>query len=106
MLKSLLMLAIFTVFTVFAWISLTIYHNLTTSTIAPEIQTKITPIFPSFDLDTVAAVQERLIVEVNLSEQYLLGTTTPPTTTPTPNATTSATPTRIPTPTRTPTPTP
>ena len=70
--KNIILFSGVTFFMVFAWISLSIYHNQTTSTITPNVQTQIAPIVPKFDTQTLNNLKTRTPVEVNLSQAMQL----------------------------------
>lgn len=57
--KELLSLLIFTFIVVLAWTGFSLYHAIRTSTISKEQAQTITPISPSFDAQTLAAIKER-----------------------------------------------
>lgn len=71
MLKSLLVIAIFTAFTVFAWIGFTIHHNITTSTISEDVNIRTEPITDSFDLQTFEKLKSRTNIPANLEERII-----------------------------------
>ncbi len=93
--KNIILFSGVTFFMVFVWISLSIYHNQTTSTVAPSVTTQIAPIVPTFDTQVLSNLKTRTPVPANLSQSMQLfgkvtllssvsATTTPKTPTPTP----------------------
>lgn len=66
MLKNLIFLFGFSTFVTIVWIGTTIFHNSVTSRISESNQLKITPIDPTFDLETLEALETRESIPVNL----------------------------------------
>lgn len=68
MLKNLLLLGIFTLFTVSALIIFNLYHSSTTTKIADITSKRIVPISPKFDTETLNRLKSREFINVDLSE--------------------------------------
>jgi len=77
MIKSLLYLAILTTATVSSWISFSVYHNYTTSTIDSDTSIIITPIQAEFDRETIERIKNKNKIDANLNEQKIVVTPTP-----------------------------
>lgn len=71
MLKNLLYIAMLTTFVVVSWIILTVYHNISSSTISKDTTARITPIPPSFDRETIEKLKVKKVVPADLSEKTL-----------------------------------
>lgn len=69
MLKNLLLLSLFSAFVVVVLIGLEIYHNFQTSSLTSRTQTRVIPIPPTFDKETLEELKTRQAVQVNLSEK-------------------------------------
>lgn len=69
MLKNLLILSAFSAFAVVVIISLNIYHNYTLSSLPKTTKTRIIPLKPNFDTDTIEELKKRTPIGVNLSEK-------------------------------------
>lgn len=65
MIKNLVYLSIFTTFVVLVWISLTIYHALTFSTITKDVSTQIAPLDPTFNTSVISDLRKREQVPAN-----------------------------------------
>src|SRR3954465_4370351 len=61
--KDILSFSILTFVVVCAWIGFTIYHTIVTSTITEDLQMAISPITPSFDMDTLKQLKTRQRIE-------------------------------------------
>lgn len=68
MLKNLIFLFGFSTFVTIVWISTTIYHNSVTSKISEANKTKIEPINPNFDIQSLESLDARQSIIVNLSD--------------------------------------
>ncbi len=77
MLKNLVYLAIFTSFVVLVWMILSIYHNVTSSTISTTISTQIAPLAPSFDVSAIDNLKKRAEVSSNRSETITFPSVSP-----------------------------
>lgn len=66
MIKNLVYLSIFTTFVVLVWISLTIYHALSSTTITKDVGTQITPLKPTFNTSVISNLQARKQITVDL----------------------------------------
>lgn len=75
MLRNLLLIAIFTVFTVFAWIGFSVLHQLQTSTISKDTTIKIDPITPTFDRKTLEKLQTHKEQPADLNEKVIINPT-------------------------------
>jgi hypothetical protein len=75
MLRNLLLLGIFTLFTVAAYIIFNLYHSATTTKVAESTSKIVTPLVPRFDSETLDKLKTREVVSVDLSER--IATTTP-----------------------------
>jgi len=96
MLKNLLLLTGFSTFAVIVIVAFNIYHNYTQSSLSDTTQTRIIPIPPTFDKETITQLKERDPISVSLSgktEVQSEDTKDSPSTTisVTPSATTSGT---------------
>lgn len=69
MLKNLLLLSSFSAFVVVTLIGLEIYHNFTKSSLTSRTQTRIIPIPPNFDTETLEGLKLRNPIDVNLSDK-------------------------------------
>lgn len=67
MLKNLLYFSILTAFVVVTWISTSVYHGFSSSTINNDTSIRITPIAPSFDKETVKRLREKKIIPADIS---------------------------------------
>lgn len=67
MLKNLVYFSIFTTFVVLVWISLTIYHSFTSSTITQDVNIQITPLNPTFNIGVISGLSAREKLSVDLS---------------------------------------
>lgn len=67
MLKNITYLSIFTTFVVLVWISLTVYHSFTASTITRDVDIQILPLSPTFNTSVIESLQAREPLPVNLS---------------------------------------
>ena len=77
MLKNLLYFSILTAFVVLTWISTSVYHNFSSSTINTDTSIRITPIAPSFDKATIIKIREKKTIPADISEGKLQLTITP-----------------------------
>lgn len=68
MIKNILYISIFTVFAVTVWIGLNIYHGYTNTTVSKDVNIRVVPIDPSFDLETLNRLKERKSVPVSFTE--------------------------------------
>lgn len=96
MLKNLLLLAIFTLFTVVALVIFNVYHNSTATKISEDLTKKVTPIDSSFDTQTLEKLKTREVIDVDLSEKVAVSSPSPVINVPiepsTPSATVSPSP--------------
>lgn len=74
MLKNFVYLTIFTTFIVIVWIGVTIYHNISTTTISEVAQIQIAPINPTFNKATIANLKKRKQIEADLSRSITVVT--------------------------------
>lgn len=77
MLKNLLLIVVFTLFSVVALIAFNIYHNVTTSKISEDAAKQVIPITPSFDKETLNQIETRRVIQADLSEQPAISGPTP-----------------------------
>lgn len=103
MLKNIAYLSIFTTFVVLVWISLTVYHSFTSSTITRDVDIQILPLSPTFNTSVIESLQAREPLPVNLSTTI---STPSAVTTPVPNVTPSLSTKPVVKPSGTPTSTP
>lgn len=83
MIKNLVYLSIFTTFVVLVWISLTIYHALTFSTITKDVGIQITPLNPTFNTSVISDLRNREQIPANFDS--VLSTPSAVTITPVPS---------------------
>lgn len=57
--RDVFLLSLLTFVTTVAWIVFDVYHSSVTTTISPEIEEKIVPITPTFDLPLVEGLKRR-----------------------------------------------
>lgn len=69
MLKNLVYLALFTLFVALLWVGLSIYHNISTSTISTDENIQINPITATFNIKAIDILKKKQSVPVNLSER-------------------------------------
>lgn len=77
MIKNLLYFSILTTIVILSWITFGVYHNYTTSTIAPDASILITPIPGRFDDVTIRRITTRRVIQVDLSQNKLEASATP-----------------------------
>ena len=88
MLKNLILLSGFSTFAVLVIVGFNIYHGLTLSSLPPTTQTRVIPIPPTFDKDTIEELRKRTSIPVNLQEKTAVvsdDSQSPNATTPTPS---------------------
>lgn len=67
--KNIFYLAVLTTFVVVTWIASSVYYRIVTPTTPQDTNQYTTPITPSFDMDTLSQLGQRIQVPINLSEQ-------------------------------------
>ncbi len=77
MFKSLLYIAILTTAVVASWISFSVYHGYTATTISSDTSIRIIPIESKFDQETIDSLKSKREIKANLSEKKATLTITP-----------------------------
>ena len=70
--KNIILFSAVTFVMVIIWIGFSIYHNQTTSTVAPTVASQINPIVAKFDTKTLESLRTRTPVIVSLGQSVQL----------------------------------
>ena len=69
MLKNLLLLSIFSVVIAVTIVTINIYLGQLKTTVSPSVEKIISPISPSFDVQTIKELRQRISIPVNLNDK-------------------------------------
>jgi hypothetical protein len=75
--KNIILFSAVTFFMVIVWIGFSIYHNQTSSTVAPNVASQMNPITPRFDTQVIESLRNRKQVIVSLNQTMQLLDTAP-----------------------------